>query len=269
MSLLSKRENGDNGCDKVSISKCSISLESLAGFGRKGKETEIFLGDRDGVNWRKADKCWHPDCLSQQGASFRSCLAELILTWPHQLSLKLKTDPFPTSPTCKLNSVPKALPISLLIDPRSDDNLWVLPYTLHWGFVRTDCSSFMFMIPFLCSARALYKIFSHLKESGFCFPVQPPTDTASFSHLLWSWETTSLYSLNDLLALLNKRCKCKILAKRESAKRDSWMQQLPIFSPLFPLLSRSQAKFSPTSHIYSMKQGVITLWSQEQHMWKH
>lgn len=57
MSFLGKRENGDKGCDKVSISKCCVSPESLAGFGRKGKPTEIFLGDRDEVNWRKARKC--------------------------------------------------------------------------------------------------------------------------------------------------------------------------------------------------------------------
>lgn len=164
-SFLGKRGNGDNGCDKVSISKCCASPESLAGFGRKGKTTEIFLGDRDGMNWRK---CWHPGCLSQQGASQKlPCRADscvTILVWPLQFSLKLKTGLFPAPPTCKLSSMLKALLISVLTYPRWDDNLWVLPYTFHPEFVVTDWSNITFMIPILCSARALDKIFSHLSE---------------------------------------------------------------------------------------------------------
>lgn len=66
MSLLGERENGDEGCEKVSVPECSYPQRALQGLEGKARQAEILLGDRHGVNWWKAENCWHPGCLSQR-----------------------------------------------------------------------------------------------------------------------------------------------------------------------------------------------------------
>lgn len=141
------------------------------------------------------------------------------------------------------------------------DNLWVLPSTFHPGSGLSDHDTniiFMVSISVFCyRALGMGDLFP-LERGRILLPFLT-LNKASSSHILWSWEVASLYSLNDFPALLSKRCSCKILANRDSAKRDSWIQQLPLFSPLFALLSRSQARFSPPSHVYSITNVLASL----------
>lgn len=178
-------------CQFLSAAFPQRALQGLEGKARQLRFSSVI--EMEWIGGRQGSADTQAVCHSKE--HLRNCPAELILVWPLQFSLKLKTGLFPAPPTCKVSSVLKALLISVLTYPRWDDNLWVLLYTFHPEFLVTDCSNITFMIPFLCSPLWIKSFPTWERGRGFCFLVQPPTDAASFSHFFYGLGRQLVYTL--------------------------------------------------------------------------